>query len=83
MFCDSNMVSFWSGCWDKSGHIYVALSLNVILNLPYGLINCYLTCNMNYHQFLWLCEVLWSDICLKSEKPEVIKWQPENCKDKF
>ena len=27
--------------------------------------------------------MLWSDICLKSEKLAVINWQPENCKDKF
>lgn len=27
--------------------------------------------------------MLWSDICLKLEKLEVINWQPENCKDMF
>ena len=30
-----------------------------------------------------MAEVLWSDICLKSEKLEVINWQPENCEGMF
>lgn len=59
--------------------------LNTILNLSYGLINCYLTWDMNWtiiSFYGWKWGAL-SDICLKSEKLAVINWQPENCKDKF
>lgn len=74
---------FWSGYWDKSGRVYVALLLKDILNSLYGLIN-YLTYNMNWLLSIFVAEVLCSDICLKSEKLEVIiNWQPENYKGMF